>query len=129
MSAYEMLGSRWAVVSIKNGAQSAVKDVKAQFEYLNRFENIVLCFDADEHGQKAANAVVQIFEPNKCRIMHLAMKDANEYLKANQRELFTKAWWEAKPYTPAGIVNLKDFEGLYDKDNRETVPYPYKGIE
>ena len=128
MSAYEMLGSKWAVVSIKNGAQSAVRDVKAQFEYLNRFENIVLCFDADEHGQKAANAVAQIFEPNKCRIMHLAMKDANEYLKANQRELFTKAWWEAKPYTPAGIVNLKDFEGLYDKDNRETVPYPYKGL-
>tara|TARA_R100001460_G_scaffold467_4_gene2261 strand:- start:1358 stop:2812 length:1455 start_codon:yes stop_codon:yes gene_type:complete len=128
MSAYEMLGSRWAVVSIKNGAQSAVKDVKAQFEYLNRFENIVLCFDADEHGQKAANAVAQIFEPNKCRIMHLAMKDANEYLKANQRELFTKAWWEAKPYTPAGIVNLKNFDGLYDKDNRETVPYPYKGL-
>ena len=128
MSAYEMLGSKWAVVSIKNGAQSAVRDVKAQFEYLNRFENIVLCFDADEHGQKAANAVAQIFEPNKCRIMHLAMKDANEYLKANQRELFTKAWWEAKPYTPAGIVNLKDFDGLYDKDNRETVPYPYKGL-
>ena len=128
MSAYEMLGSKWAVVSIKNGAQSAVRDVKAQFEYLNRFENIVLCFDADEHGQKAANAVAQIFEPNKCRIMHLAMKDANEYLKANQRELFTKAWWEAKPYTPAGIVNLKDFDGLYDKDNRETVPYPYAGL-
>ncbi len=128
MSAYEMLGSRWPCVSIKNGAQSAVKDAKAQFEYLNRFDNIVLCFDADEHGQKAANAVAQIFEPNKCRIMHLAMKDANEYLKANQRELFTKAWWEAKPYTPAGIVNLKDFDGLYDKDNRETVPYPYKGL-
>lgn len=128
LSAYEMLGSKWPVVSVRNGAQSAVRDVKAQLEYLNNFDSIVVCFDNDEHGKKAAEAVAQIFEPNKCRIMQLSMKDANEYLKANQRELFTKNWWDAKTFTPAGIVNLKDFEGLYDKDNRETVPYPYSGL-
>ncbi len=128
LSAYEMLGSKWPVVSVRNGAQSAVRDVKAQLGYLNNFDNIVLCFDNDEHGKKAAEAVAQIFEPNKCRIMQLSMKDANEYIKANQRELFTKNWWDAKAFTPAGIVNLKNFDGLYDKDNRETVPYPYSGL-
>ena len=60
MSAYEMLGSKWAVLSIKNGAQSAVKDVKANYEYLSGFEKVVLCFDNDEHGRKAANQVAQI---------------------------------------------------------------------
>ena len=128
LSAYEMLGSKWPVVSVRNGAQSAVRDVKAQLGYLNNFDNIVVCFDNDEHGKKAAEAVAQIFEPNKCRIMQLSMKDANEYIKSNQRELFTKNWWDAKAFTPAGIVNLKNFEGLYDKDNRETVPYPYSGL-
>ena len=106
MSAYEMLGSKWPVLSIKNGAQSALKDEKANYEYLNGFEKIVLCFDNDEHGKKAANQVAQVFEPSKCLIMNMAKKDANEYLKENKREEFTRAWWDAKPYTPAGIINL-----------------------
>lgn len=129
MSAYEMLGSKWAVLSIKNGAQSAVKDVKANYEYLSGFEKVVLCFDNDEHGRKAANQVAQIFEPNKCLIMNMAKKDANEYLKENKREEFTRAWWDAKPYTPAGIVNLADIaDSLYEEEDVETVLYPYDGL-
>ena len=38
MSVYEMLGSKWAVVSIKNGVQSAVQNCKQHLEYLNSFE-------------------------------------------------------------------------------------------
>jgi len=60
--------------------------------------------------------------------MSLTYKDANEYLKNNKREAFTKAFWESRPYTPAGIVNLANFSGLYDTDNRQTVPYPYEGL-
>ena len=48
MSAYQMLGSKWPVISIKSGAQSAVKDVKKNFEYLDSFDNIVICFDNDD---------------------------------------------------------------------------------
>jgi len=128
LSAYEMMGSKWAVVSVRNGAQSAVRDIKEQFEYCNQYENIVLCFDNDEHGRKASEAVAQIFEPNKCKIMSMKLKDANEYIKANKREEFNKLFWEARPYTPAGIINLKNYEGLYDKDNKETVKYPYNGL-
>ena len=42
MSVYEMLGSKWAVVSIKNGVQSAVQNCKQHLEYLNSFENAVI---------------------------------------------------------------------------------------
>ena len=103
-----MLGSKWPVLSIKSGAQGALKDVKANYEYLNGFDKIVVCFDNDEHGRKAANQVAQVFEPNKCLIMKMDMKDANDYLKAGKREAFVRQWWDSKPYTPAGIVNLAD---------------------
>ena len=129
MAAYELMGSKWPSVSIKNGAQSALKDVKAQYDYLNKFETIVLCFDNDEHGTKAANAVAQLFEPNRCKIMDLSLKDANEYLKENKREEFTRQWWGARQYTPAGIFNLADItERMYAENNRETVLYPYQGL-
>jgi twinkle protein len=128
LSAYEMTGSKWPVVSIRNGAQSAVKDCKAQYEFLNKFDNIVLCFDNDQHGREAAQKVAQIFEPNKCKVMSMAYKDANEYLMNGKREEFVRAFWEARPYTPAGIINLAHYEGLYEEEDKVSVPYPYKGL-
>lgn len=128
VSAYQMMGCKWPVVSVRNGAQSALKDCKAQFEWLNKFDNVVICFDSDEHGKAAAAAVAQLFEPNKAKIVRLRGKDANEYLKHGKSEDFMRLWWEASPHTPAGIVNLKNFEGLYDDDDKESVPYPYPGL-
>jgi len=129
MSAFELMGSKWPVVSIKNGAQSAVKDVKNSYDFLNQFETIIICFDNDEQGKKAANKVAQIFEPNRCKIMDMQYKDANEYLKLNKRQEFTRAWWDAKPYTPAGIHNLADISSrLYEEEDVETCLYPYQGL-
>tara|TARA_A100001015_G_scaffold97748_1_gene108552 strand:- start:1155 stop:2801 length:1647 start_codon:yes stop_codon:yes gene_type:complete len=129
MSAYELQGSKWACLSIKNGCQSALKDIKANYDYVNKFEKIVLCFDNDEHGRKAATKVAQIFEPNKCLIMDMRYKDANEYLMKGKKQEFTQDFWNAKPYTPAGIHNLADITSrIYEEDDTETCLYPYDGL-
>ena len=129
MSAFELMGSKWPSVSIKNGAQSAVKNCQQSLEYLNKFDTIVLCFDNDKQGKDAAQAVAKLFEPNKCKMMDLELKDANEYLKTGQREKFTQAWWSARTYTPAGIINLADLgRSLYDETHNETCPYPWSGM-
>lgn len=129
MSAYELLGSKWPVVSVKTGAQGSVRDVKAQYDFLNSFETIVICFDNDGPGIEAANKIAQIFEPMKCKIMDMKLKDANEYLKQNQREEFTRGWWAASPYTPAGIIRLCDhIDSLFEEDDNETVMYPFAGL-
>ena len=130
MSAYQLMGSQWPVVSLKNGAASAVSNCKQSFEYLNQFGNIVLCFDNDKAGKKAANEVAEIFEPNKCKIMQLDLKDANECLKVGMKsEDFINAWWASKPFTPAGIINLHDLgDSLYDEDYCETCLYPWSNL-
>jgi len=126
MSAYELLGSKWACVSIKNGAQSALRDCKKAFEYLDSFDHIVISFDMDKQGRDASEKVAQLFSPNKCRVMHMEHKDANEYLKMNKREQFSRAWWNAKTYTPAGIVNLKELKDtLFEEEYCETVLFPW----
>ena len=61
LAAYQMTGSKWPVVSIRNGAQGALKDAKSNYEYLESFENIVVCFDNDEPGRKAASEVAELF--------------------------------------------------------------------
>ena len=48
MAAHEMTGSRWPVVSIKNGAESASGDIKKNLEFLESFDNVIICFDNDK---------------------------------------------------------------------------------
>jgi twinkle protein len=129
MSAYQLLGSKWPVVSIKNGAHSALKNCRQALDYLNKFDTIVLCFDNDQQGKDAQQAVAKLFEPNKCKIMNLELKDANEYLKVGQREKFVQTWWNAQTYTPAGIINLADLgRSLYEETHNQTCPYPWSKL-
>ena len=126
MSAYQLLGSKWPVVSIKNGAASAYKNCQQSLDYLNKFDQIVLCFDNDKAGREAQQQVARLFEPNKCKIMSLDLKDANEYLKTGQREKFVRQWWDASTYTPAGIINLADLgTSLYEEAHYQTCLYPW----
>ena len=105
LAAYQMLGSRYPVVSIKSGAAGAIRDCKKQYEWLSSYDNIVICFDSDEAGQKAANQVSELFGA-KARIMKHAsgMKDACEYQADGHVKEFSDAWWSAEQYVPDGII-------------------------
>jgi len=129
MSAYQMMGAKWACVSVKTGAAGAVRDCKASYEYLNKFETIIICFDNDEPGKAAASKVAQLFEPNKCKIMRLDYKDANEYAQRGESKKFLDAWWDADVYTPAGIINLKSLQSsLYEEQKNDTCLYPWQAL-
>jgi twinkle protein len=103
LAAYQMQGSQYPVVSIKNGAGSALKDCKANFKWLDSFETIVICFDMDEPGQKAAKEVAELFA-GKSKIMKMSHKDASDCLKANETKEFMKAWWAAEEFVPDSII-------------------------
>ena len=61
--------------------------------------------------------------------MDMRYKDANEYLMKGKKQEFTQDFWNAKPYTPAGIHNLADISSrIYEEDNTETCLYPYDGL-
>jgi|TARA_R100001530_G_scaffold96391_1_gene66997 twinkle protein len=131
MAAYELLGSKWPVVSIKSGAQSAVKDIKENLEYIESFENVVIAFDMDKHGQAAAKKVARLLKPSKAKIMLLpeTYKDPNDLLLANQHQLFVRAFWDAKTYTPSGVLSVSENREKYkNRPKHELVLYPWQGL-
>ena len=130
LAAYQLTGSQWPVVSIRNGAQAALKDCKAQYEWLNSFENIVICFDADEPGQKAAKEVAELFGQKAKIVKHKSgYKDACEYLQAGATKEFVQEWWKAETYIPDGIVNAADlWEEICKPEPVAEAQYPWKGL-
>jgi twinkle protein len=130
MAAYQMMGSKYPVVSVRNGASAALKDCKAQYEWINSFETIVVCFDADEPGQKAASEVAELFG-SKVKIFKAAngYKDACDYLKDGSVTMFTQDWWKAETYTPDGIVAGSSlWEEVCKPVEKSSALYPWKGV-
>ena len=130
LAGYQLTGSQWPCVSIRNGAQAALKDCKAQYEWLNSFENIVICFDADEPGQKAAKEVAELFGQKAKIVKHKSgYKDACEYLQAGATKEFVNEWWKAETYIPDGIVNAADlWEEVIKPEQPAQAMYPWKGL-
>lgn len=128
LASFQIRGSKWPTVSIPQGAPSAYKYCKKNFEYLNSFEEIFIDFDNDEQGQKAAKEVASLF-PKKARIKRGVLKDACEYLRQGKEQLYTQEWWDAKEYKPDDILFG---EALWDivntKDNVSFFQYPWSGL-
>ena len=119
--------NKFPTVSIKTGCAGAKKDIQKELEYLEGFESVVLMFDQDDVGQKAALECAKLFTPNKAKIATLPMKDANEMLVAGKHKELTNCIWEAKPYRPDGIVLGSDlWEEIVKEDQHVTVDYPFK---
>lgn len=99
----------WPVVSIPNGAQSALKSIKANLTFVESFSTIILCFDMDEPGQKAAREVAAILRPGSVKIAQLpgGRKDASDCLQAGD-DLGSIIRFQSADYRPDGIINAAD---------------------
>lgn len=131
MAAYELLGSKWPVVSVKNGASGAVRDIQENLEFVESFDFVVLNFDNDKAGIDATKKVARILKPGKAKILKLPdeFKDPNEMLRLGHHKAYVSAWWAAKLYTPSGILNVSEERENYKKrEKKEAVPYPWQGL-
>lgn len=131
LAGFQLTGSRYPCVSVKS-ASEAKRNCADNFEYLNSFEKIVVAFDADEPGQKAAHEVAQLFEPGKVHILKLLKaKDANDYLMKGLEKEFVNEWFRAPPYMPDGLQLGSDeafLEEIINYKDPRSIPYPWDGL-
>ena len=131
MAVSELFQGKWAVVSLKRGAAGAVKDIRESIEFVESFQNVVLCFDNDKAGRKAARDVARILKPGKVKIMSFpsGFKDANDMLRNKKFQEFTNSWWQSKTYTPSGIVELSSLkEEWLHREEKESISFPWEGL-
>lgn len=130
MSVYQMMNKRYPAVSVTHGAGNALKVIKKNIDYVESFQNVILCFDNDKDGHKAAKECSEILTPGKAFTVPLSKyKDANDYLKHGDLKEFTEAFWNKKRAEPDGIINLADiFDRLLNRTKIPSIPYPWAGL-
>ena len=130
MAAHQMLSMKTPCVSVRNGVASALKDVKANFDWLDGFDTVLFCFDNDAVGQEAQQKCAELFS-HKAKVMkhHNNMKDACEYLEDNRTADFVNMFWRAERWTPDGIISG---DSLYDAVmkplEKADCDYPFDGL-
>jgi twinkle protein len=108
-----------AVCSIPNGAGSAARDIGRLLPEIRKyFKDVTLCFDDDEAGQAAVNAVCKIAPDFK--VIHLPMKDANECLIKGAG----KAVYKACTFNTQEVKNTKLVWG-YEVEEAAMEPTPW----
>ena len=126
MSASQVQGHKWATVSLPNGAASAAKAIRDNYEYIAGFETVVLMFDQDEVGLRAAEAAAAVLPVGKAKIASLPCKDANDCLQQGKGGDIINAIHQAKDFRPDGIVAATDYrEAVGVDDAASSVTYPY----
>ena len=131
MAVYECQ-PHWPVVSIPNGAASAKKAIQNNYEWINHYDIIILFFDNDEAGQKAALEAASVLPPNKVFIGVLdEYKDASEALQARDYEAIRQVInFNHKQYKPDGIVDAKTLlEVVTTPLPTADHDYPFQGLQ
>lgn len=99
-------------VSLPQGTGSANggKWIEEDRELLNKYQKIYLCLDNDEPGKKGLQPLANILGKDRCFIVELPRKDANECLQAGLdiKEYFEKAKSARKKVDIDYLTNLLD---------------------
>lgn len=131
LSLWQAIGGRYTVVSLPDGCTS-FKALKQNYDYLDKFDSIVLCLDGDKAGRDAVEKAVQFLPQKKLKIMRLPedLKDPNAFLMAGKTQELVNHFWRAEPYTPKDIVNISSMFGRIEEYHKShpCTPTPWVGL-
>jgi twinkle protein len=128
LSVSQVQQNKWPVVSlVDGGGKNALRPIKEAYEWLQKFEKIILFFDNDEKGRATVDLVKKMLPIGKVYIAFApeGYKDANDLLMAGKGKLIIDTIWGAKHYTPEGIVTGSAIlDRLRNRPKVQAYPYP-----
>lgn len=86
--------------------------IETDWERLQRFSEVFVCFDDDVAGRKGAKEVAQRLGVERCKLVTFGAKDANDWLQDGAGgEDFHAALKQAKAIDPEELVAASEFIG------------------
>lgn len=124
-AAYQMLSSSReggvegiAVVSPTSGEGSAAKQCARQYEFLDKYEQIIVGMDNDDAGRKAAVEIAKVLPKEKVKIATWSSKDPNQMLIEGKSKQFVRDFYGAKALVTNGV---KDSTGMMEAMKNELI--------
>ena len=106
--------------------ENCATQLRNNYEWLNSFEKIYLIPDNDEAGKKVIPNLVDALPKGKVYIIELTSeKDSNDMLVKGKQKEFMNKFFEAKLYTPTGIVSSESvYDEIVKRAETDKLPFP-----
>lgn len=120
---YDKYKKHYPVVSLPSATQTSL--VIQNRAWIRSFDEVILCLDTDEPGQKASEKLIKMIGYDKVKIAKYPEKDPCEVLIQRGSQALMEAIFDARTYTPDGIVSGEAVWAQYKAlRNVPAVPYP-----
>lgn len=114
----------YPVVALSS-AVMAEKSLLENRDWIRSFQEVVVCLDMDEAGEKATEKAIRIIGLDKVKVAKLPCKDPNEVLTKYDGNRLLQCIFDAAPYVPAGIIGKEElWNALVNYNTIDSVPYP-----
>lgn len=132
IAAKQMLNSakkdNWAEVDVVSsiiGEGSVAEQCKGQYDFIDRYDNIILNMDMDEAGEKAVASLLDTLPAGKVKVMSLPEKDACDMLAKDLGDDFVRAFYSASKPKVAGIADSSEIiSAMKESTKQEKIPLP-----
>ena len=116
---------RIAVVGIHCGEGSLAKVCANSYDFVDSFEEVILCMDSDLAGARAVQDALKVLPDEKIKVMKTSLKDCSEMLQAGKQKQFISDFYSAKPLVSTGIMTSVDAaQGVRDHLLAEKITLP-----
>ncbi len=112
------------IVSVTVG-ESALKQIRNNYDYITSFENVVIMYDNDKAGKAGAEKIAKILPSGLAKIASYRRNDACAHSSKGEFQEIVSAFWNAEQFSPVDVLHLNqlwsDFE---DDDANVKIPFP-----
>lgn len=119
------------VVSTQLGESSTFETIKNEYEWVSKFDKVILCLDQDQAGIAATSSCKEVLDPDITLTANLSLKDVNCYLQPKEGktagDFCQDSYWNANPVKSYGIVDsanlLQSAIAAVSKERIKLPPY------
>lgn len=132
MAAYQMLKCRYpdvepCVLGLPRGEATSNATIADRLELLRNFEEVIVATDQDEAGKNALKVILPLIGEGT-KYLSISEKDINDMLTKGKEKEFYNAFFNAKEYRPANIVDVSDILEDAIQPVNWGLSYPFEGL-
>lgn len=90
------------------GEPSLAEQIRFNYDFIDRYDEIIIDMDDDEAGERAVDALLEVLPLHKVKIMAYGAKDANQALEDKIENEYIRAIYNARKPRVSGIVSSLD---------------------
>jgi archaellum biogenesis ATPase FlaH len=112
-------------VSSTVGETSCAEQCRANYDFLDSYDEILVDMDNDEAGERAKEALLEVLPVQKTKVMSYNAKDANKALNDKMKDDYIRAIYNAKKPPVVGVLSGSEiFDRMVESLSMPLIPLP-----